>query len=108
MVGLVGPNGAGKTTLLGLATGMLAPSTGTIEVLGGRPGSGRAQLARVGYLAQGAPVYAGLSVADHLKLGARLNPGWDAGLARSRIERLDLDPGRRPGRCPAGSAPSSR
>ncbi|MGD0066231.1 MAG: ATP-binding cassette domain-containing protein [Streptosporangiaceae bacterium] len=50
------------------------------------------QLARVGYLAQDAPVYAGLTVADHLKLGAHLNPGWDAGLARGRIGRLDLDP----------------
>jgi ABC-2 type transport system ATP-binding protein len=91
VVGLVGPNGAGKTTLLSLAVGLLAPDAGTIEVLGGLPGAGRAQLSRVGFLAQDSPVYAGLSVADHLELGARLNPGWDAGLARGRVERLDLD-----------------
>jgi ABC-2 type transport system ATP-binding protein len=91
VVGLVGPNGAGKTTLINLATGMLAPTTGTIEVLGGRPAAGPAQLARVGYLAQDAPVYAGLPVGDHLRLGAHLNPGWDAELARGRIGRLGLD-----------------
>ena len=33
--GLAGPNGAGKTTLLNLAVGLLAPTSGTIEVLGG-------------------------------------------------------------------------
>jgi ABC-2 type transport system ATP-binding protein len=81
---------------------MLAPTTGTIEVLGGRPAADPAQLARVGYLAQDAPVYAGLSVANHLRLGARLNPGWDAGLARGRIERLDLDPGQKAGSLSGG------
>jgi ABC-2 type transport system ATP-binding protein len=102
VVGLVGPNGAGKTTLINLATGMLAPTTGTIEVLGGRPVSGPAQLARVGYLAQDAPVYTGLSVADHLRLGAHLNPGWDAEMARQRIDQLDLRPGQKAGKLSGG------
>jgi ABC-2 type transport system ATP-binding protein len=102
VVGLVGPNGAGKTTLLSLATGMLAPTTGTIEVLGGRPAAGPAQLAQVGYLAQDAPVYAGLSVADHLRLGAHLNPGWDAEMARRRTDQLDLDPGQKAGKLSGG------
>jgi ABC-2 type transport system ATP-binding protein len=102
VVGLVGPNGAGKSTLLNLATGMLAPSAGRIEVLGGRPASSPAQLARVGYLAQGAPVYSGLSIADHLRLGAHLNPRWDAETARSRIDQLDLDPGQKAGTLSGG------
>ncbi len=102
VVGLVGPNGAGKTTLLHLATGMLSPTTGTIEVLGGRPASSPAQLARIGFVAQDAPTYAGLSVADHLRLGAHLNPGWDAGLARGRIDRLGLDASQRAGKLSGG------
>ncbi len=95
VVGLVGPNGAGKTTLLRLATGMLTPTRGTITVLGERPAAGPAQLARVGFVAQDTAVYARLTVADHLRLGAWLNPGWDDDLARQRIGQLALDPKQR-------------
>jgi ABC-2 type transport system ATP-binding protein len=102
VVGLVGPNGAGKTTLLKIACGMLAPTTGRIEVLGEPPAAGPAQLARVGYVAQDTPTYASLSVADHLKLGAKLNPRWDANLARARIDQLDLDPRQRAGKLSGG------
>ena len=102
VVGLVGPNGAGKSTLLRIAVGMLSPTSGTVEVLGGRPASGPAQLARVGYVAQEAPTYAGLSVADHLRFGARANPGWDQRLADERIAQLGLDPAQKAGKLSGG------
>lgn len=102
VVGLVGPNGAGKTTLLSIAAGLLTPTTGTIEVLGGPAPARPAQLARVGFLAQDSPVYTGLTVADHLRLGAHLNPGWDAALAGDRIDGLGLDPGQKAGTLSGG------
>ncbi|MHB8463293.1 MAG: ABC transporter ATP-binding protein [Acidimicrobiales bacterium] len=91
VVGLVGANGAGKTTLLNLAVGLLSPTAGEITVLGARPADGPAQLARVGYLAQDAPLYATLTVEDHLRFGRRLNPGWDQDAADARIGSLGLD-----------------
>jgi ABC-2 type transport system ATP-binding protein len=102
VVGLVGPNGAGKSTLLGLATGLLAPTCGTITVLGEPPAAGSSQLARVGFVAQDTPVYARMPVADHLRLGAWLNPGWDGELARRRIGQLGLDPRQRAGSLSGG------
>jgi ABC-2 type transport system ATP-binding protein len=102
VVGLVGPNGAGKTTLLHLAAGLLAPTAGTIEVLGGEPASDADQLAKVGFVAQDTPTYANLSVADHLRLGAHTNPRWDQAGAEERVARLGLDPRQKAGRLSGG------
>jgi ABC-2 type transport system ATP-binding protein len=102
VVGLVGPNGAGKSTLLNLAVGLLAPTAGTIEVLGGVPARGPDELGRVGFVAQDTPTYPSLTVDEHLRLGARLNPGWDRTLADARIDDLGLDRSRRAGRLSGG------
>jgi ABC-2 type transport system ATP-binding protein len=102
VTGLVGPNGAGKSTLLNIASGMLEPTTGTIHVCGGTPGTGPDQLAKVGYVAQNTPIYPSLTIDEHLRLGAHLNPTWDTTLATKRIQRLGLDPTQQAGKLSGG------
>jgi ABC-2 type transport system ATP-binding protein len=102
VVGLVGPNGAGKSTLLNLAVGLLSPTSATVRVLGGRPGSGQAQLDKVGFVAQDAPIYASQTVAQHLKMGSYLCANWDQELAATRIDQLDLDPHQKAGSLSGG------
>ena len=102
VTGLVGPNGAGKSTLLQLAAGLLEPDSGGIRVLGEPPARTPAQLGRVGFLAQDAPVYAGLSVARHLSMGAWLNHDWDTEFAMRRMTELGLNLQQRAGSLSGG------
>lgn len=102
VVGLVGPNGAGKSTLLQTACGLVTPTSGTLRVLGSPPAADAQHLARVGFVAQDTPVYASLSVADHLRMGARLNPSWDQALAERRVAQVGLNPSQKAGRMSGG------
>ena len=99
---LVGPNGAGKTTLLNLAVGLATPTAGTVSVLGGtRPGSPDA-LDGIAFVAQHAPVYANLSVADMLHLTRNLNRHFDQGYAKARLGELGIPLTRKAGKLSGG------
>ena len=99
---LVGPNGAGKTTLLNLAVGLAAPSAGIVTVLGGHPAGSPAALDGIAFVAQDAPVYRNLSVADMLHLTRNLNRRFDQTYAQTRLEELGIPLKRKAGRLSGG------
>jgi ABC-2 type transport system ATP-binding protein len=100
---LVGPNGAGKTTLLQLAVGLSRPSAGTVHVLGRLPrDETRSVLPLIGFVAQEHPLYRGLTIRETLKLGRKLNPSWDDGVALDRVEQLGLPLSQKVGRLSGG------
>jgi ABC-2 type transport system ATP-binding protein len=97
VVGLLGPNGAGKSTFLKLAAGQLAPSQGTVRVLG-RPAWGHPELFHsLGLCPEADALYEGLTGEQFLVALLRLG-GFDDAECRRRaeaaLETVDLAPAR--------------
>jgi ABC-2 type transport system ATP-binding protein len=108
MAALVGPNGAGKSTLMNMAAGLTIATAGTVTVLGGKHVGSPAALDDIAFMAQDAPVYRNLSVADMLHLTRNLNRRFDEPAARNRLADLGIPLNKNLASFPAASRRSSR
>ncbi|MEU7062466.1 ABC transporter ATP-binding protein [Streptomyces sp. NPDC046161] len=98
---LVGPNGAGKSTLLSLATRLSQPSAGELRIFGA-PAGGTAAMPRWAYLAQDKPLFRRFTVAQTLRMGEELNPGWDRAVAERIVRAGKVRPDARVGELSGG------
>jgi ABC-2 type transport system ATP-binding protein len=102
VVALVGPNGAGKTTLLQMSVGLIAPTEGTVTVLGGEVAGSPAALDGIAFVAQDAPLYKNLPAGDMLRVARSLNYRWDQERAETRLAELGIPLGQKVGSLSGG------
>ncbi len=87
-LGLLGPNGAGKTTAIRILATLLAPTRGSVAVLGLDPRTHAHEIrARIGVVPQEVALYDDLSARENLEFFARLY-GLSAARSRERVPAL--------------------
>jgi ABC-2 type transport system ATP-binding protein len=92
VTGLLGPNGAGKTTLLHMLAGFLAPSAGSVHVLGRSPHNDPSVYRQIGLVPERESVYSFLSGFEYVRVNARLQGMKNAdSAARAAIARVGLE-----------------
>ena len=90
--GFLGPNGAGKTTTIRMALGLIAPTGGSVEMLGKDIGQYQAEvLPRVGELAETPALYTYMTGRDNLRTTAPAvsRGGRPPSPGRPSLESLD-------------------
>lgn len=87
VVGFLGPNGAGKSTTMKMLTGFLTPTSGTASILGCDIRTQTLQAQRhIGYLPEGAPSYADMTVKGFLEFIAAIR-GYRGAAKHERVAR---------------------
>jgi ABC-type lipoprotein export system ATPase subunit len=102
LAALVGPNGSGKSTLMNMAVGLTLPTAGTATVLDGQATGSPVALDDIAFMAQDAPVYKNMSVADLLHLTKNLNRRFDGPFARARLTDLGIPLKKKSGKLSGG------
>jgi ABC-2 type transport system ATP-binding protein len=102
LAALVGPNGAGKSTLMNIAAGLTGPTGGSLTVLGGQHAGSPAALDDIAFMAQNAPLYKNLPVADMLHLTRNLNRRFDEPSAKARLADLGIPLKKKSGKLSGG------
>jgi ABC-type multidrug transport system ATPase subunit len=87
---ILGENGAGKSTLLRIVTGLLAPTRGTVSVLGSE--DLRAVAMRVGYMGHAPLLYDEMDAMENLRYFAGLYGIRDDGACADALKQVGLDP----------------
>jgi ABC-2 type transport system ATP-binding protein len=90
ITGLLGPNGAGKSTFMKLITGQLAPSKGTISVLGEPIWRNPSLYFRIGFCPEQDAFYERMTGLDWVTALLRLNGLDEPAAADSARRALDL------------------
>ena len=86
--GFLGPNGAGKSTTIKMLTGLLEPSTGTIEILGKPFSASALDLKRqIGVVPEGMALFGRLTATEYLRFVGRMY-GLDRATTNRRTEEL--------------------
>src|SRR6201996_4173721 len=81
--GFLGPNGAGKSTTIKMLTGLLAPTSGSIEILGLDAVAQQREVKRqIGVVPEGLALFGRLTASEHLRFVGRMY-----GLEKSVIEQ---------------------
>ena len=86
IMGFLGANGAGKTTTIKMLLGLIRPSSGTVEVLGGDPSDAKVR-AKIGYMPEIAYYYPYLNARELLSFYGGLC-GMDGKTIRVRTDEL--------------------
>jgi ABC-2 type transport system ATP-binding protein len=86
--GFLGPNGAGKSTTIKMLTGLLAPTSGTIRILGADLTENSADLKRqIGVVPEGMALFGRLTASEYLRFVGRMY-GLDQATTEQRTEEL--------------------